>query len=150
MECEARQLDFIIKDVSLQLGINRKNEQVNTSEFQLQGKFTASFGGVNGQAIMPMYIHWHNEKQNSMGFSVSDGFKLCIQSLAECHGFTEKFQVTCYLKVYKKECMQLVMYYAMEYMSGTERYNFAMGQFENNYGSLATCPAKIICFVCYN
>jgi hypothetical protein len=53
-ECEAQQLNFIIKDVSIQLGINRKNEHTNTSKFQPQGKFTASFGGMNGQLMTPM------------------------------------------------------------------------------------------------
>ena len=111
-ECEALQLDFKIKDVSIQLGINRKNEPTNTSKFQPQGKFMASFGGMNGQSMMPMCIHWHNEKKNRMGFSVSDRFKFCIHSLAECLEFKEKFQVTGYttLKVYEKDCMQPVMY----------------------------------------
>jgi hypothetical protein len=58
-ECEARQLNFIIKDVSIQLGIKRKNERTNTSKFQLQGKLMASFGGMNGQSMMPVCIHWH-------------------------------------------------------------------------------------------
>ncbi len=71
-ECEARQLVFIIKDVSIQLGINRKNECTNTSKFHLQGKFMASFGGMNGQSMMPMCIHWHDEKKNRIGFLVSD------------------------------------------------------------------------------
>ncbi len=35
-ECESRQLDFIIKDVSIQLGIDRKNDPQNTSKFQHQ------------------------------------------------------------------------------------------------------------------
>jgi hypothetical protein len=46
--------------------------------------------------------------------------------------------------------MQPVMYYATEYVSGSKRYDYAMVQFENDDGSLATCPAKIIGFVCYN
>jgi hypothetical protein len=69
-ECKAWQLDFTIKDVSLQLGINRNNEEVNTLEFQPHEKFMGSFGGMNGQAVMPMYIHWHDKKKNKMGFSV--------------------------------------------------------------------------------
>jgi hypothetical protein len=103
IECEAWQLDFIIKDVSIQLGINRKNECTDISKFQPQGKFTASFGGMSGQSMMPVCIHWHNEKKNRMGFSVSDRFEICIQSLAERLGFKEKFQVTGYttLKVYE-------------------------------------------------
>ncbi len=44
----------------------------------------------------------------------------------------ENFQVTGYtytsLKVFEKECMQHLMYYAKEYMSGTNRYNFVMVQ----------------------
>jgi hypothetical protein len=55
-ECEVRQLDFIIKDVFIQFGINSKNECTNTSKFQPQGKFTASFGGMNGQSMMPVCI----------------------------------------------------------------------------------------------
>ncbi len=62
-EYKARQLDFIIKDVSIQLGINRKNERTDISKFQPQGKFTASFGGMNGQSMMPLCIHWHDEKK---------------------------------------------------------------------------------------
>ncbi len=46
--------------------------------------------------------------------------------------------------------MQPVMYYAMEYVSGSKRYDYAMVQFENDDGSLATCQAKIICFVHYD
>ncbi len=101
-ECQSRQLEFIIKDVSIQLGINRKNEPQNTSKIQPQGKFTASCEGMNGQSMMPMCIHWQDEKKNRVGFSVSDRFKFCIQCLAEYLGFTEKFQVTSYttLKVY--------------------------------------------------
>ncbi len=56
-DCEVQQLDFIIKDVSIQLGINRENEHTNTSKFQLQGIFMASFGGMNGQSMMPVCIH---------------------------------------------------------------------------------------------
>ncbi len=55
-EGESRQLDFIMKDFFIQFGINRKNEPQNTSKFQPQGKFTASFGGMNGQLMMPMCI----------------------------------------------------------------------------------------------
>jgi hypothetical protein len=54
------------------------------------------------------------------------------------------------LKVYANDCMQPVMYYATEYVSGSERYDYAMVQLENNEGSLATCLAKIIGFVCYD
>jgi hypothetical protein len=39
---------------------------------------------------------WHNKENEKMGFSVSDRFKFCNQSLAEHHGFTKKFQVTGY------------------------------------------------------
>jgi hypothetical protein len=46
--------------------------------------------------------------------------------------------------------MQPVMYYAMEYVSGSKRYDYAMVQFENNDGSLATCLAKIIGFICHD
>jgi hypothetical protein len=46
--------------------------------------------------------------------------------------------------------MQPVMYYATEYVSGSKRYDYAMVQFENNDGSLATCPAKIISYVGYD
>ncbi len=46
--------------------------------------------------------------------------------------------------------MQAAMYYAMEYMSGSKRYDYAMVQFKNDDGSLATCPAKIIGFVHYD
>jgi hypothetical protein len=86
-ECETRQLNFIIKNVSIQLGINRKNEHTDTSIFQPQEKFMASFGEMNGQSMMPVYIHWHDEKKNRMCFSVSDRFKFCIQSSAERLGF---------------------------------------------------------------
>jgi hypothetical protein len=82
-------INFIIKGVSIQLGINRKNKPTNTSKFQLLGKFMASFGEMNGQSMMPMCIHWHNEKKNGMGFSVSVRFKFCIQSLAEHLEFKE-------------------------------------------------------------
>jgi hypothetical protein len=121
--CGAWQLNFIIKDLSIQFGINRKNEPTFTSQFQLQGKFTASFGGMNGQSLMSMCIHWHNEKKSRMGFLVSDRFKFCIQSLAEPLEFKEKFQVAGYttFKVYEKDCMQPVMYYATEYVSGSNR-----------------------------
>ncbi len=67
-ECEAQQLNFIIKDVSIQIGINRKNEPKNISKFQPQGKFTPSFGGMNGQLMMPVCIHWHNEKKTKWAF----------------------------------------------------------------------------------
>jgi hypothetical protein len=79
---------------------------------------------MNGQSMMPVFIHWLDEKKNRMGFSVSDRFKFCVQSLAEHLGFKEKFQVTDYttLKVYEKDCMQPVMYYATEYVSGIKRY----------------------------
>ncbi len=128
-ECEAQQLDFIINDISIQLSINRKNEPKNTSKFQPQGKFTASFGGMNGQSMMPMCMHWNDEKKNRMGFSVSDRFKFCIQSLADRVGF-KKILVTGYttLKVYEKDCMQPVMYYATEYVSGGKRYDYANGR----------------------
>ncbi len=62
-------IDFIIKDVSIQLGIHRKNEPQSTSKFQLQGKFTASFGGINCQSMMTMCIHWNNEKKNRIALS---------------------------------------------------------------------------------
>ncbi len=93
-----------------------------------------------------------DEKKNRMLFSVSERFKVCIQSLAEHHVFKENFEVTGYttLNIYDKDGMQLVMYYAMEYVSGSKRYDYAMVQFENDDGSLATCPAKIIGFVCYD
>jgi hypothetical protein len=67
-ECEARQLNFIIKDVSIQLGIHRKNEPKNTSKFQLQGKLTISFGGMNSQSMILMCIHWHDEKKTEWAF----------------------------------------------------------------------------------
>ncbi len=62
------------------------------------------------------------------------------------------FEVTDYatLKVYEKDCMQPVMYYATEYVSGSKRYDCTMVRFENDDGSLATCPAKIIGFVHYD
>ncbi len=106
-ECEAWQLNFIINDVSIQLGINRKNEPTNTSKFQPQWKFTASFGGMNSQSMMPVCMHFQDDKKNRMGFSVSDRFKFCIQSLAERVGFEEKIQITGHttLKVYEKDCM---------------------------------------------
>ncbi len=46
--------------------------------------------------------------------------------------------------------MQPVMYYAMEYVSGSKRYDYAMVQYENDDRSLGTCPAKIIGFVHYD
>jgi hypothetical protein len=112
----------------------------------------ASFGGMNGQSMMPMCIHWYDDKKNRMGFSVSDRFKFCIQSLAELDGFKEKFQVTGYTtcKAYEKNCMQPVIYFATKYVSGSKRYDYAMVQFENDDGSITTCPAKIIGFACYN
>jgi hypothetical protein len=66
-----------------------------------------------------------------------------VQRKIELTGYTT-------LKVHKKDCMQPVMCYAMEYVSGSKRYDYVMVQFENNDGSLATCPAIIICFVCYD
>ncbi len=67
-KCEAQQLDFIIKDVSINLGIKKKNECTDTSKFQLQGKFMASFGGMKGQSIMPVCINWHDERQTEWAF----------------------------------------------------------------------------------
>ncbi len=43
-----------------------------------------------------------------------------------------------------------MMFYVTEYVSGSKRYDYAMVQFENNDGSLASCSAKIISFVHYN
>jgi hypothetical protein len=40
-----------------------------------------------------------------------------------------------------------VKYYAIEYMNGQKRYDYAMIEFVSNDGTIATCPAMILGFV---
>jgi hypothetical protein len=89
------------------------------------------------------HLHWHNEKKEQ-SISVSDRFKFCIHFLAECLGFKEKCQVTGYttLKVYEKDCMQPVMYYAMECVSGSKTYDYAMVQLENKWWKSHYLPGQ--------
>jgi hypothetical protein len=103
-----------------------------------------SFGEMNGQTMMPVFIHWQDGKKNRMDFFSFRQIQILYSILSRTSWVQRKIQVTGYttLKIYEKDCMQPVMYYAMEYVSGSKRYDYAMFQFNNDDGSFATVQPK--------
>jgi hypothetical protein len=62
------------------------------------------------------------------------------------HGFTDEFIVTGYttFKVNVKASDNSVKYYASEYMNSQKRNDYAIIEFVSDYGTIATCPARMI------